>query len=100
MQKSESKQKDRKVFTKLQRKHIWKDNLATGKITLINETSTKWEAYDCNNVAIHYAAHNNRKSQYGWNIDHIDNNRRNNTMNNLQCLSFKTHDDKNRSLNK
>ncbi|MCP4336860.1 MAG: HNH endonuclease [Mycoplasma sp.] len=51
---------------------------------------------DISNLEIDRASYGQEGSIYGWNVDHIDGNRYNNDLTNLQPLHYVTHKEKNR----
>lgn len=49
---------------------------------------------------IHFTHYGKRDSNFGWNIDHIDGDRKNSAIQNLRALSFETHEKINYKNNK
>ena len=62
-----------------------------GLLVLVDDELEFDRAHDvCGNEVI-YGSYGDENSSFGWNIHHIDNNRRNNNDNNLQAISFACH---------
>lgn len=55
--------------------------------------------YDYKGRKMHWTRYADRQSKYGWNIDHINRNIKDNNPNNLRAVSFKTHEELNSKFN-
>ena len=86
-----SSQAGRKSFSKKRRKEIWSNSVKMKLLKLVDDELEFGRAHDvCGNEVI-YGSHGQEGSKFGWNIHHIDYNRRNNDNDNLQAISFACH---------
>ncbi len=77
------------------RKSYTKNALDTifAKAKITNKSNRR---IDINGREIDRASYGQEKSKFGWNVDHIDENRNNNEISNLQPLHYQSHLEKNR----
>ena len=58
----------------------------------------KRKDYRGRTIAFH--SYGKREHKYGWNIDHINRNTENNSLENLRAVHYETHEELNRQYNK
>lgn len=83
----------RRTFTDQQKKNVFQ------KLLDFNPGANDQKKVDHKGRVIHWTQYGNRNSTYGWNIDHINRNINDNSLNNLRAVHYETHEELNKRFN-